>query len=122
MSHSLLADGVLLLHLIFILFVIFGGLALFWRRWLIWLHLPVVVWAVLIELIGWTCPLTPLENRLRVAAGEMGYEAGFIEHYVAPLIYPGEITRDVAIVLGIAVLLWNLLLYAFVRYRIGRSR
>ncbi|OOZ40654.1 hypothetical protein BOW53_06920 [Solemya pervernicosa gill symbiont] len=112
MTYRLLADGIVLLHLCFILFVIFGAVALYFRRGLIWFHLPAVGWAALIELNGGHCPLTPLEIKIREAAGQMGYEAGFIDHYIIPLIYPGEITSEVAVTLGIAVLLWNLLAYA----------
>ena len=90
MLYRLAADAVLLLHLGFIVFVLLGGLlALRWRRAPL-LHLPAVVWGVYIELSGGLCPLTPLENRLRVLAGQAGFEGGFIEHYLLPLIYPAS--------------------------------
>jgi hypothetical protein len=112
MLASWLADAVLVLHLLFIAFVV-AGAALLWR-WprLAWLHLPAALWGAYAELSGTICPLTPLENRLRALAGEAGYAQGFIEHYLLALIYPAALTREVQFALGGAVLLLNLLLYA----------
>ena len=109
---ALLADGVVVLHLLFIAFVV-GGAALLWR-WprLVWLHLPAAAWGAFVELSGATCPLTPLENRLRALAGEAGHAQGFVEHYLLPLIYPAALTREVQIVLGGAVVTINAALYA----------
>lgn len=118
MTAAILADLVVLLHLAFILFVMLGGLlVLRWRR-LMWLHLPVVVWGAAIEFVGWICPLTPLENRLRAAAGEAGYSGGFIEHYLIPLIYPAGLTRELQWLLGALVLLVNAAVY----WRVLRGR
>ena len=111
MLYSLLAGLVALVHFLFILFVIFGGLLVFWKGWMIWLHLPVAVYGILIEWIGWICPLTPLEKRLRERAGQDGYDGGFVEEYLLPLIYPEGFTRNVALVLGAIVLLVNVVIY-----------
>jgi hypothetical protein len=115
MIWSLLADGMLLLHLGFILFVVFGVFLL--RRFprLVWLHLPAAAWGALIEFTGWICPLTPLENHLRRMGGEAGYRGGFIEHYLLPLIYPQSLTREMQVVLGLAVVTINLVGYAWLR-------
>lgn len=111
MNPSLLADAVLVLHLLFIVFVVFGALLLWrWPR-IVWLHLPAALWGALVEAAGWICPLTPLENRLRESAGSPGYAGGFIEHYLLPLIYPAALTRDIQLMLGAAVVLINVLLY-----------
>jgi hypothetical protein len=110
----LAADLVVVIHLLFILFVVLGGF-LAWRwRWLPWIHLPAAFWGMMIELAGWICPLTPFENALRARAGQAGYEGGFIEHYVLPVIYPGNLTRTIQIGLGLLVLLVNVV--AYVRY------
>ncbi|GGO86232.1 hypothetical protein GCM10011348_36610 [Marinobacterium nitratireducens] len=114
MLARFLADAVLILHLLFIVFVLAGGLLLLWRRALGLLHLPAVVWAVLLELNGWICPLTPLENRLLRAAGEAGYEGGFVERYLLALIYPQGLTPEIQHWLGILVLAVNLAVYAWV--------
>jgi len=117
--YSLLADLVVIAHLTFILFVVGGGLLAFrWKR-AVWLHLPAAGWGVLIELAGLVCPLTPLENRLRLKAGELGYEGSFVEHHILPLVYPEELTRNGQLVLGGLVLVVNALVYAAL---LGRRR
>ena len=73
-----------------------------------------VAWAALVEIAGWTCPLTPLEKWLRKAGGGEGYETGFVEHYIIPVIYPRALTREMQIILGILVLLINLCIYGLV--------
>jgi hypothetical protein len=122
MSYRLLADAVLLLHLGFILFVVFGALLLHRFPRLVWLHLPAVAWGAYAELSGTICPLTPLENRLRQLGGQAGYPGGFIEHYLWPLIYPAQLTRELQLGLGLGVLLINLVAYAWwLRARRRRS-
>src|SRR5688572_15254516 len=112
MFYRLAADAVLLVHMAFVLFVVFGAaLVLRWPR-VMWLHLPAVVWGMMIEFGGWLCPLTPLENSLRRLGGEAGYAGGFIEHYITAALYPEGLTRGLQIALGIAVALPNLVVYA----------
>ena len=121
MSYSLLADLVVGLHLAFVLFVVLGGLlALRWPR-IAWLHLPAVAWGALIEWRGWICPLTPLEMGLRRRAGEAGYEGGFLDHYLIPLLYPPGLTRELQLGLAVGVVLLNAVVYAVVLRRRGRS-
>ena len=111
MTYRALADATMLLHFAFIAFVVLGGLfALRWR-WTIWLHLPAAVWGVLIELFGWTCPLTPLENHFRRLGGEAGYSGGFIERYLEPVIYPPGLSPPTQIVLAAVVVLANAVVY-----------
>jgi hypothetical protein len=118
----LAADLVLLGHLSFVVFVAVGGLlALRWPR-IAWLHIPVAIWGAAVELGGWICPLTPLENRLRAAGGEAGYAGGFIEHYLVPIVYPSGLTRGHQIALGVAVLVVNLAVYGVVLRRWSRAR
>lgn len=117
MIHRLLADVVMALHFAFILFVAAGGLlVLKWPR-LVWLHLPAAGWGAVIEFFGWICPLTPLENRLRVLGGEAGYPGGFIETYLTPAIYPEGLTHRHQILLGIAVVAVNSLFYGVLARR-----
>lgn len=111
MIHRFLADAVLVLHLGFILFVVLGGLVVLRAPRLAWLHLPAVVWGACIEVFGWICPLTPLENRLRALGGEDGYAGGFIEHYLTALIYPAGLTRNLQFLLGMLVVAINLAVY-----------
>ncbi|MCJ1887758.1 DUF2784 domain-containing protein [Pseudomonas sp. LA21] len=108
MLARLAADAVVLLHLGFILFVLLGGLlVLRWPR-LAWLHLPAAAWGMAVEFLHLYCPLTPLENHFRQAAGDLGYDGGFIEHYLIPLIYPAGLTEAIQIGLGLVVLAINL--------------
>ena len=106
-----LADAVLALHLLFVVFVALGGLiALRWPR-AAWIHLPAAAWGAVVEFTGWICPLTPLEVALRRQAGQAGYEGGCIEHYLGALIYPAGLTRSHQVALGAIVLLINLVVY-----------
>jgi hypothetical protein len=109
-----LADVVLVTHLTFVLFVIFGGLLVL--RWpnVAWVHLPVALYGVLIEYIGFICPLTPLEIWLRQHGGEQGYTGGFVAHYVTAMLYPTGLTRTLQIVLGSLVLVINGGVYLYV--------
>lgn len=109
--NAALADAVLVAHLAFILFVMLGGLLVLRWRWLAWLHIPAVLWGIYVELSGRICPLTPLENSLREAAGQTGYTGGFIEHYVTAMIYPDGLSRSIQMVLASVVLLVNGLVY-----------
>lgn len=117
MSYRLLADLVVVVHLAFVVFVVLGGLLVLRRGWVAWLHLPAALWGALIELFGWVCPLTPLEQWLRRRAGEAGYPGGFVEHYLLPILYPGELTREIQVMLGVAVLVLNLAVYGWVLRR-----
>jgi hypothetical protein len=117
MSYQILADILVVLHLAFIVYVLFGGLlGLLWRR-NPWFHLPCVAWGALIEFTGWICPLTPLEIRWRILAGQRGYEESFIEHYLLPVIYPAGLTRDLQHWLGVGVIILNLAVYAVIWWR-----
>ena len=123
MIYRLLADIVVVIHLGFVVFVVLGGFLL--RRWpkLVWVHLPAAAWGVMIEFAGWICPLTPLENEFRERGGQAGYEGGFIDHYLLPLLYPGALTRSVQLSLGVLALGINVLAYwLFLRRRRSNVR
>jgi hypothetical protein len=122
MAYRALADAVLLLHLGFILFVVFGALLVARRRHWLWLHLAAAAWGVFVETSGAFCPLTWAELRFRGLAGEAGYQGGFIDHYLLPLIYPAGLTRDAQIMLGLGVLAVNAIMYTWIwRRRPRRS-
>jgi hypothetical protein len=113
MPYSLLADLVLVLHLAFVLFVLFGGLlALKWRG-AVWFHLPAVAWGTFVECTGSICPLTPLENWLRTRSGTDSYEGDFLQRYALPLLYPEGLTHGVQLVFGVLVLAVNLGIYGW---------
>jgi hypothetical protein len=114
---SLLADLVVTVHLVFVLFVAIGGLlVLRWPR-VAWLHLPAAAWGVFIEFVGWICPLTPLEHALRARAGESAYTGAFVDRYLVPLLYPDWLTRPSQVALGLAALAANVVIYSFVIWR-----
>ncbi len=122
MGWRLTADAVVLVHVAFVAFVVVGGLLVLRWRWVSRIHVPVVVYGVMISLIGFTCPLTPLEKWLRRRAGSVGYEGGFVEHYVVPVLYPGELTPRIEVGLAVSIVVVNVVGYAVVG-RIGaRSR
>jgi len=111
MAYRLLADCVVVVHALFVAFVVLGGF-LVWRwRWMAWAHVPAAVWGAVIEYQGWICPLTPLENALRARAGLAGYTGGFVEHYLIPTLYPAGLTRPTQVVLGSVVVLVNIVAY-----------
>jgi len=114
MVYRLAADLTLLLHLAFIIFVLFGGLLTLRKCFWIWLHLPALFWGLWVEWAGWSCPLTPLENHFRQLASVQEYSGGFIEHYLVPLIYPDRLTVSLQWLLGCTVLCVNILIYCYV--------
>lgn len=115
---KLVVDTIIILHFVFVLFVLFGALLLLrWRR-LVWLHIPALIWGVLVELNGWVCPLTPLENRLRADAGLGMYHGDFVMHYIMPVLYPENLTRTTQLLFGITVIIVNIVIYLYVfRFR-----
>jgi hypothetical protein len=122
MISRLLADAVLLLHLAFVAFAVAGGLLVLRWRWVALLHLPALAWAAFVEFTGRICPLTPLENALRAAGGQAGYEGGFVEHYLLPMLYPADLTRELQFLLGGGLLLFNLAVYAALGWQARRRR
>jgi hypothetical protein len=122
MIYSYLADLVVLLHTCFVLFVMLGGFLLFWKPAVALYHIPAVLWAAGIELWGWICPLTPLENMLRARAGAPGYSTGFVEHYLLPLLYPEVLTRNMQIGIGLIVLGINFAIYLFLWQKIKKTK
>jgi hypothetical protein len=109
--YGYLAAAVLVAHLAFVAFVALGGfLVVRWRR-LAWIHVPVALWGAAIAVTGFTCPLTPLENRLLRLGGRAGYQGGFIEHYITAALYPDGLTRGTQLALGAGVLALNLVVY-----------
>ena len=122
MPYRVLADVVVLFHLLFVAFAVAGGLLAFRHPRVVWLHLPALAWAAFVEFTGRICPLTPLENHLRSAGGAAGYSGGFIEHYLLPLLYPAALTRELQWMLGGGLLAFNLVVYALLLLRRRQRR
>ncbi|WP_028584797.1 DUF2784 domain-containing protein [Desulfogranum mediterraneum] len=121
MPAQLFADVLVILHLGFILFVVFGGFLVLKWNWLCSLHLPAVAWGTLIELLGWQCPLTPVEQYLRNLS-KTAYQEGFVEHYLLPLVYPSALTRSMQLILGVSVVAINGLIYGYLIARQRKAR
>lgn len=114
MGNLILANTILGIHAAFICFVVLGGFLVYYRKWVVWLHLPAVAWGAWVEITGRICPLTPLENHFRLLAGQAGYNTGFIHHYLMRFIYPEGLTREGQILLGVGALVLNLSIYGWI--------
>ena len=112
--YSSLSDIVVLLHFIYVIFSVAGGILCIWRPRIIWLHVPAALWAALISFAGWICPLTYLENWLRIKGGDTVYGSGFIVKYLEPVLYPVGLTQCRQVALGIIVIVLNLAVYGYV--------
>lgn len=111
-TYRVLADAVVLGHLAFVLFVALGGVLVLRRPKLAWAHVPAAVWGAAVELGGWICPLTYLENHLRLLGGGDAYRVGFVDRYILHILYPQGLTRGTQMVLGVLVLAVNGYVYA----------
>ena len=114
MNNHHAANGVFVLHIVFVALALAGGFGVLLSPWWMLVHVPVVLWSAIINLAGGTCPLTPLESKLRGAAGDPGVGDGFIAHYVGPLVYPGATARQLERLVGVFIVVWNLLVYLLV--------
>jgi len=109
--YPLLANLVLIVHLAFVVFVLCGGLLVLRWQWIAWLHVPAIAWGAFVEFSDWICPLTPLENWLRAQGGDISYRSDFIAQYLLPVLYPGDLTRDLQLLLGTVVIVLNAAVY-----------
>lgn len=122
MHFRIAADAVLVLHLAFILFALFGGALTARWRWMPLLHLPAAAWGFVVELTGRICPLTFLDNDLRRRAGQSGYADSFVEHYLLDVIYPTGLTHELQLVFAAAVLVVNIAIYGWIGLRFAAQR
>jgi hypothetical protein len=119
--YPLLADLVLIVHLAFVVFVLCGGLIVLRWRWIVWLQLPAVAWGAVVEFTGRICPLTPLEKWLRAQGGEVGDEQDFMARYLLPILYPGDLTRELQLLMGTVVVVLNVAVYYWLWQRQARG-
>ncbi len=122
MVYQIFADLVVVIHLAFVIFVVLGAVLTLWRRWIIWLHFPAFLWAVWIEFTGGICPLTPLENWLRIKGGQGGYAGDFVATYLLPVLYPAGLTRNVQLLLAMMVIVINVAIYGSIFYKRSREK
>ena len=122
MFFLILAELIVLIHFAFVVFVVLGGLlSLKWSR-AMYVHIPAALWGAIIEFQGWVCPLTPWEQQLRRLAGGEGYSGDFIAYYLLPVLYPGSLTREIQVLLGLLVIAINLVIYSWLLMKSRRDR
>lgn len=117
-TSALAADGVLVGHAAFALFAVFGALLVLLEPRIAIVHVPAVLWSSIVNLAGWTCPLTPLEKGFRARAGQQSFEGGWIQHYLDSLVRPLGMPRRMELVAGISVLVWNVLVYGVILWEV----
>lgn len=117
MIYRLAADLVLVTHFAFIILVVCGALVVIRYPRFAWMHVPAASWGAFVELSGQICPLTYLENFLRMQAGQDGYSVSFVEQYILPLVYPAGLTRNLQYLLGGLVVGINVIIYASILIR-----
>lgn len=97
--------AVITAHYGFLAYLIGGGfLAWRWYRSIL-VHVAAAVWAAIILSVASTCPLTAAQNWLRERRGAAPLEQGFIQHYVAGVVYPAGAERAVQLLVGAVVVL-----------------
>ena len=119
--YELAADLTLIIHFAFILFIIFGALLFFITTKIIFIHIPAFIWGSYIELTNSTCPLTYLENWFLHKANLTTYSEGFIQNYLVPIVYPLSLTKDLQIYIGIALIVINIVIYAFIFNKLKKN-
>ena len=119
--YELAANLTLIVHFAFILFVVFGALLFFVTTKIIFIHFPALIWGSYIELTNSICPLTYLENWLLQKANLTTYSEGFIQNYLVPIVYPVNLTKDIQIYLGIALIVINIVIYAFIFIKMKKN-
>ena len=119
--YELAANLTLIVHFAFILFVVFGALLFFVSTKIIFIHFPALIWGSYIELTNSICPLTYLENWFLLKANLTTYSEGFIQNYLVPIVYPVSLTKDLQIYLGIALIVINIVFYAFIFNKLKKN-
>ena len=119
--YELAAGIILIIHFLFILFVIFGALLFFVAKKMVFIHIPAIIWGSYIELTHSICPLTYLENWFLHKANLTTYSEGFIQNYLVPIVYPMNLTKDLQIFLGIGIIVINIVIYAFIINKLKKN-
>ena len=119
--YEIAANLILIVHFIFILFVVFGALLFFVSTKIIFIHVPAVIWGSYIELTNSICPLTYLENWFLKKSNKTTYSEGFIQNYLVPIVYPMNLTKDLQIYLGIALIVVNIIIYVFIFNKLKKN-
>ena len=116
--YELAANLILIIHFVFIIFVVFGALLFFVVKKIVFIHIPALIWGSYIELTHSICPLTYLENWFLNKANLTVYSEGFIQNYLVPIVYPPDLTKDLQIYLGVTLIVVNIIIYGFILNKI----
>jgi Protein of Unknown function (DUF2784) len=119
--YTLLADLVLVVHLAIVVFALLGGALVLRHPKVLWVHLPVLLWGVVVEWADWICPLTPLENYFLHLGGKAGYTGDFVARFVSRVLYPEHLTLSLRYVLGLILIAVNVVVYGYVILRRRRT-
>ena len=119
--YELAANLILIVHFIFIIFVVFGALLFFVVKKIVFIHIPALIWGSYIELTHFICPLTYLENWFLNKANLTIYSEGFIQNYIIPIVYPADLTKNLQIYLGITLIVINIVFYAFIFNKLKKN-
>jgi hypothetical protein len=116
MTPRQIANLILGFHVAVSVTAFFGGFIVFLMPWFAVIHLPLALWCGIVNIANWTCPLTPLEKKFRSVAGQEKFEGGFIQNYIGPFVKLKISPRQLELLAGIAVLLWNVPVYICIWY------
>ena len=108
------ANLTLIVHFAFILFVVLGALLFFVSTKIVFIHIPAFIWGSYIELTHSICPLTYLENWFLHKSNLTTYSEDFIQNYLVSIVYPTNLSTDLQIYLGIAIIVVNMIIYGFI--------
>lgn len=85
--YNVLFELTVLVHFIWILFLIFGSLIGIRYKPVKYIHIAGLGFAIFLQVLRLDCPLTDLENYFRKKAGLKTYEEGFITYYLEKVVY-----------------------------------
>jgi len=119
--YEMAANLTLIVHFAFILFVVLGALLFFVSTKIVFIHIPAFIWGSYIELTHSICPLTYLENWFLHKANLTTYSEDFIQNYLVSIVYPTNLSKDLQIYLGIAIIVVNMIIYGFIISRLKKK-
>jgi len=112
--YEFLATFTLIIHFLFIVYVILGGLLFFIKPWTLYFHIPAFLYGVYVEFTQSICSLTYLENYFLTKANLASYSTSFIQNYLYAIIYPVNLTKELQIILGTSLIVINVIIYGII--------
>ena len=119
--YLIAANLTLIIHFIFIIFVVFGALLFLISKKIVFIHFPFLIWGCYVEFTNSICPLTYLENWLLQKANLTTYSESFIQNYLLPIVYPANLTKDIQTYLGITLIAINIAIYVFIFNKLKKN-